>query len=83
MLYNVRVRYRVRSLCHRKLKKNKHFRTRPFEGERQKLCGIVSLPNDKRTHAYTHTHAHPLSVTLPDKHAHALTLVLISPVSLQ
>lgn len=54
MLYNVRIKFCVRSLCHKK--KKKKIRTRPFEGERQKLCGIVSLPNDKCTHAYAHKH---------------------------
>lgn len=56
MLYNVRIKFCVRSLCHKKLKKKEKIRTRPFEGERQKLCGIVSLPNDKCTHAYAHKH---------------------------
>lgn len=63
----------------------------PFEWGTQKLSGTaLPLSNDKCSvscsyiaDTHTNTHAHPFSVTLTDKHAHTLTLCLISPVSLQ
>lgn len=85
MLYNVRIRFCVRSLCHKKLKKKrKKLGHVPLREKDKNFVESFHYPmTNARMHTHTNTHAHPLSVTLPDKHAHALTLVLISPVSLQ
>lgn len=80
MPYILRVKDCQRSLFHIQRK------SRPFKRETHKLSGSAPpLSNDKCSvsSSYMHTNTHPLSVTLPDKHAHTLTLVLISPVSLQ
>lgn len=58
----------------------------PFECEtfwfRSNLCQW-QIHSILLIHTPSYTHAHPLYVTLVDKHAHSLTLSLISPVSLQ
>lgn len=56
MLYNVRIKFCVRSLCHKKLKKKRKKLGHVPLREKDKNCGIVSLPNDKCTHAYAHKH---------------------------
>lgn len=85
IMWKIRIECCERSLCNIRWK----FRACPFEWETQNFLWHRSNTVQWQIHClllihtHTNTQAHPLYITLADKHTHTLTLSLISPVPLQ